>query len=57
MAPDLRAVSGHRSWDSDATGLVAQLRQRSEEFEQLWEEREVALRGSTGSGSCIPPSA
>ncbi|MCK7626076.1 helix-turn-helix transcriptional regulator [Streptomyces sp. RS10V-4] len=41
---DLRAVSARRSGESDVTGLVAELRQRSQEFERLWEQREVALR-------------
>ncbi|MFF7751548.1 helix-turn-helix transcriptional regulator [Streptomyces sp. NPDC007971] len=41
---DLRAVAARRARDPEVGRLVAALRRRSEEFEALWEQRDVALR-------------
>ncbi|ANP51310.1 transcriptional regulator with XRE-family HTH domain [Streptomyces griseochromogenes] len=41
---DLRAVAARRAKDADVGRLVATLRRRSAEFEELWEQRDVALR-------------
>ncbi|WP_330250572.1 helix-turn-helix transcriptional regulator [Nocardia sp. NBC_00565] len=41
---DLRATAARRSGDADVTELVSRLRATSTEFEQLWNEHEVAVR-------------
>ncbi|MFJ2745204.1 helix-turn-helix transcriptional regulator [Streptomyces sp. NPDC087440] len=40
---DLRAVAARRD-DADVRRMIAQLRARSEEFAELWERRDVAVR-------------
>ncbi|HZX37359.1 MAG TPA: helix-turn-helix transcriptional regulator [Streptomyces sp.] len=41
---DLRAVAARRGRDPEVAGMVAELRQRSQEFSDLWDTHEVALR-------------
>lgn len=41
---DLRATAARRAGDADVVELVARLRSGSAEFEQLWDEHEVAVR-------------
>ncbi|MFE9453729.1 helix-turn-helix transcriptional regulator [Streptomyces sp. NPDC006739] len=41
---DFQAVAARRGEDAEVTRMVTGLRRRSEEFEALWETREVALR-------------
>jgi transcriptional regulator with XRE-family HTH domain len=41
---DLRATAARRSGDADVTEFVSRLRSESLEFEQLWNEHEVAVR-------------
>jgi transcriptional regulator with XRE-family HTH domain len=41
---DLRATAARRSGDADVTEFVRRLRTESAEFEQLWNEHEVAVR-------------
>jgi transcriptional regulator with XRE-family HTH domain len=43
----LRAVHGRRADDREVRDLVDQLRRRSGEFAELWEQHEVALRSET----------
>lgn len=43
---DLRATAARRSGDADVTELVRRLRTTSAEFEQLWNEHQVAVRVS-----------
>lgn len=41
---DLHAVAARRGRDSEVTKMVSMLRRRSEEFSDLWDARDVALR-------------
>ncbi|MFI5689339.1 helix-turn-helix transcriptional regulator [Streptomyces sp. NPDC051636] len=41
---DLHAVAARRARDTDVTQMVAELRQRSQEFAALWDTHDVALR-------------
>ncbi|MGP4114732.1 helix-turn-helix transcriptional regulator [Streptomyces sp. 4N509B] len=43
---DLQAVAARRGSDAEVTRMVAALRRRSEEFAELWDTHDVALRRS-----------
>lgn len=41
---DLRATAARRADDAEVTGFISELRRNSTEFEELWNEHEVAVR-------------
>ncbi|ONI78528.1 transcriptional regulator [Kribbella sp. ALI-6-A] len=55
LVADLRAVVGRRGWDADVRGLVDNLLRYSEEFAELWERQDVAVRRNDRKRIVCPP--